>query len=409
MVIIRSAIFLAVIYACGAVIGWQLARQDSSQQGNFAQQLGVAELPSDPVASTEARGDQATPPSPAPENDFPRWEVTEGVEHHFGTMTISGEGAHQFKIRNVGQRPLTLKLLNTSCKCTLAQISNAEIPVGESTPVELKWTAEGRPGPFTQTAVIETNDPVRPLLRLTIKGRLAPSSLIDPTELLFTEISSGTPATAEFSLRHFILRELPQPNWKWQDASTAEYFQVEFRPLTPEELAENGVAALTGWRGIVTVRPGLPLGNFRQALLLNWPGGEIAETLIPVQGTITGAVSLVGGPNWNSDLQIYEFPEIVTREARSQGLYLLLKGDQRQVLQPRLIKAQPSFLRVEFGDPEFLTATEQTKVPVTVVVPADSPAGSHTGEGKSRAGRVMIETGIPNYPQVRIFAKFVKE
>ncbi|ADQ79710.1 protein of unknown function DUF1573 [Paludibacter propionicigenes WB4] len=75
-----------------------------------------------------------------------------------------------FKIRNVGNNPLLINTVNTSCGCTLAKYDKKPIPQGETTTVVLEYRPNSL-GYFSKTADVMCNVP-NGLVRLKISGEV---------------------------------------------------------------------------------------------------------------------------------------------------------------------------------------------------------------------------------------------
>ena len=112
--------------------------------------------------------------------------VVDQTVYDFGTLDMAAKGSHDFLFRNAGDAPLKLVSGGTSCRCTLSELGQEEIPPGGSTKVTLTWKPIDKTGPYQQTAKILTNDPARPRVTLTISGRITVAVQLSPPELVFS-------------------------------------------------------------------------------------------------------------------------------------------------------------------------------------------------------------------------------
>jgi len=371
--------------------------------GNQTAAANLANSGAKPGEKVEAGNGKVEP------EKFPRVEVLGSTTFEFGSLELDGKMKHVFRVRNAGDAPLILKLLETSCKCTLADVPSPRLGPGAETNVVLEWTGKGKIGPYTQAATIETNDPTRPILKFTVKGLLTGAYYLYPQELTFTAVKANEAVGGEFFFVALAEPNVAQPKVEWRDPTTAAYYHLEFTPLSAEELVKND-NALSGWKGKLTIRPDLPLGDFRQVLLLTLPLKDSPTSEVTIQGTVVGQASVVGGKGWYSERQMLNF-EIVKKGtgARSEGVYILLRGDQRETSQPKLVETYPPYLQLEFDKAEFLGELNQTKIPLTVVIPPTSLMESHLGDNQGRLGRLVIDTGIPNHPKLRILIRYAVE
>src|SRR3990172_12990063 len=140
-----------------------------------------------PGASVEAIPGTASNVPPPPAGSEPRAQVDEPM-HQFGAMQRGTTKAHEFVFRNVGHGPLTLRVGNTSCKCTVGAVADAPIAPGGTGNVKLEWSALVNPGPFRQTATILTNDPLQSRLELLVEGEVNEANGIFSPHLMFDQI-----------------------------------------------------------------------------------------------------------------------------------------------------------------------------------------------------------------------------
>lgn len=128
------------------------------------------------------------------DEDKPSFAVEPAVMiKDLGAMKISEERSADFVIRNIGQKPLTIFRLRTSCMCTFGQII-MEDDAGplvsmemHNSPLIKRWYAILQPGktaiarikyqpslmpvqgPVERSFLFETNDPLRKKVELIIK------------------------------------------------------------------------------------------------------------------------------------------------------------------------------------------------------------------------------------------------
>jgi hypothetical protein len=344
----------------------------------------------------------------AERSELPKLEIVDGHTFDFGTMEFATSKKHAFVVKNTGNAPLTLKMLGTSCKCTLAQLPNDRLDPGKETKIELEWKANERHGPYTQTATLETNDPRHPTVIFTVSGRVIGSHLLEPSDITFTRVTAGESASAEFRIYCYVQDQLPPPeNIQWTNAETREFYDVKFEPLRVQELAQRDDQAKSGYKGLITLKPSQQLGDFRQTLTFILPTAQRPLITLELRGTVEGRASILGDERWDPEHDLWSLGEWKRGTAKSEpGLTLVLVGDQREKLQPRVITKSPEWIGVEFGTPTYLSERNQTHLPITVQFPETAQSGSYTGLGGLKMGRVLLDTGIENHPKLRISLRF---
>jgi hypothetical protein len=340
---------------------------------------------------------------------LPKVVVVGGETYDFGYMEQDTKGSHDFVIRNDGDAPLTLIKRDTTCKCTFSSLDNDQLQPGASTKVQLEWTAVSNHGAFRHSAMIETNDPHRQHIRLTLEGKVGHSHKVFPDELVFTSISVGEETTAELFVHSFVSDEIKILSHEFLDKKTADRFDLRIEEMSAEQV-KNEERAKSGKIAKVVIKPGLPLGPFQQTirLTLDLPGKPIVNVLI--EGSVVGDISILGpAPSWNDELKRLNLGRINREEgAKSKGLYLLVKGDHRDQLKFEVRKVEPDFLKINFEKPEAVT-DKVVKVPFTIEVPPGSPAGDHTGGIHGRAGSIEVDTGHPTSSQLKFNIAFMVE
>jgi hypothetical protein len=387
---LRSVLLLVILAVAGFGGGWAWTRWEQGPR--------EAPLPHLTRVSTSTAGAA----------QLPKLQVLGGNTFDFGTMEFATTKKHAFVVKNIGTAPLTLKMLGTSCKCTLAELPNNQLQPGDETRVELEWKANDRLGPYSQTATLETNDPRHPSVIFTVDGRVIGSHLLEPSDVTFTRITSDEPARAEFRVYCYIVDQLTAPeSIQWTNPELRDFFDVKFEPLRREELAQRDDQPLSGYQGLISLKPGMQLGDFRQTLTFILPTPQRPLISLELRGTVEGRASILGDERWDTEHDIWSLGEWKRGTAkRESGLTLVLICDQREALQPRLVTRSPEWIGVEFGQPQFLAERNQTHLPLTIVIPETAPSGSYTGLGGQRMGRVLLDTGLENHPKLRISLRF---
>ena len=97
---------------------------------------------------------------------------------------------YRFPVRNVGNKPLTLEVLGTSCKCSTAKFSKTVLKTGETANLDvvyqLKSDLEGR---FNGRVMVKTNDPSQPHLMFFVQGAGYRTKLISTQQTIFGKMA----------------------------------------------------------------------------------------------------------------------------------------------------------------------------------------------------------------------------
>jgi hypothetical protein len=107
-----------------------------------------------------------------------KWEQTQ-IELHPGVGDKEAVG--HFKYKNVGNAPVTIKSLHTSCGCTAAQSQKDAIAPGATGEVTATFKIGDRIGTQMKGVTVETDDPVHPTTGLILKTVIPQLLEIQPT------------------------------------------------------------------------------------------------------------------------------------------------------------------------------------------------------------------------------------
>lgn len=381
---------LALGASLGVGISWARYGSDTSASA-IRLEVASGTLPVDSVPSDE------TAPKVA----------VDAEEFDFGAVENDSIVSHSFRFTNQGAAPLTLKAGGTTCqKCTIAEISKDTLQPGETVDVTVQYTAGTSTPKFRQSATILTNDPGRPRVELGVTGSITAILGVEPTQLVFSKLSVHDTRTLEVKLFNHLTDSLNVTNHEWSDKATEKFVELEIKPLDAEALGK--VKAKSGRLVSVTIKPGLPLGTFRQKLTLttDLPGNRAVE--IEVLATIASDISLVGG-GWDNEDGVVKVGPVVSKDGAKRTLLVLVRGPYRNDVQIKVGEVWPGFLKVNVGDKTSINDGAVVQFPLTVEIPPGSPSANHLGSKLGKLARITLETTHPEAKQVKVPVRFAIE
>lgn len=329
------------------------------------------------------------------------------VEHDFGAVQNDSVVTCEFRFSNQGTAPLTLEPGGTTCqKCTIAEISKSELPPGESVPITIRYMAGAATPQFRQTATILTNDPDRPRVELTISGSITSILTVEPAQLVFSKLSVHDQQTLDARLVNHLNGSLSITGYELSDPSTRQFIDVQFRPMDTAELAR--AEGKSGQIVSVTIRPGLPLGQYRQKLVLTTNVADQRTVELEVLATITSDISLVGG-GWDEDNGFVRIGPVKSRDGATRNVLVLVRGPGRKDVQMKVSEVRPDFLRATVGQPEPIGDGAVIKFPVTIEIPPGSPSANHLGSKVGKLAQIILETTHADAKQIKIPIRFATE
>ncbi len=381
------ALFLAVIVGLGVGAAATVAR------------LGLYPWSGDIVGG---RPDERLPP-PADPDALPR-VVVDQTEYDFGTMDYRDTGQHDFIFRNVGDGPLRLKVASSTCRCTIGALETEVVAPGGTAKVTLVWHADDEmTGPYRQSATILTNDPAQPQVQLSVSGLITAAVFASPAGVQLGTLSAEESHTAEVEL--VCTRKEPlEVTYKLADESLAEFFELHLAPLDPQRVSKHENAQ-NGLLLTVTLKPGLPLGPFVQTIQLqtNVPAAPSLE--IPIKGTISGDITIVGA-GWLDSENLLTIGAVQSNEGASRRLLLVTCGPYREKVKFNPVVSPSSPLRVTVGETVPVGEGKITQTPLIIEIPKGTPPVSHLGGAEGKYDEVVIHTNHPKSPQLRILVRY---
>jgi hypothetical protein len=387
----KTWFIIVVTAAIGIVVGTGLAKI----------RLGLVPWDGNPTSGGMTR---LVKPSATAKGLFPKAVIDE-TEYDFGDMDFNAEGARVFIVHNEGNSPLEISPGGTSCGCTVSDIENELVQPGKSTKITLNWKAKDSSGPFLQTAIILTNDPDQPSIMLTITGRIITALQVAPPEVWFGQATTDQEDAREVELLCLVEKPLEIVSYKLSDQAAAKHFQVVFEPLALDQLHNAG--AKSGRMLKVGLKPGLPLGEFNQTILIHTNLESIPTLEVPIWLTIVGNIEIAGpGEIWDSKTQVLKFGTVRGSEGAQQRLWLLVRGPDRKQIKIESEESVPDTLKVSLGEPEAINAGQVMRIPLIVEIPKGSPPANYPGPEQNKLGKITLKTTHPTMPQLSLYVSY---
>ena len=396
-----------LIVACfiGAVGG---TLQYFANYANSDERLANFRANASPVAAVAGEKDIVPETKSAPKGE-PRVEVVGGTSHDFGDMQQGGSKSHSFVFRNIGEGPLTLEVIGSSCRCTIGKLDDPTLEPGEETSVTLEWKATGVLNEFSQTATIRTSDPQHQTIVLSVRGNVARTVLVEPSDINFGEISVAEEHRRTCYVFGYAEEPLEVTGVTWGDQRTADKVKVNAMPTTvdklrfPEHEKANGAAQVD-----VVIPAGRPMGPFESRVLLRTNVKNVSDVELAVTGTVVGDLQIIAGPSYESQHSILNLGKVDRRTGTTARLHLSVRGALQDSLKLEVGEIVPAeSMNVTIGDPK--QQTNRTLFPIICTIPENAPAAMYPGTNPSNFGKFIIKTNHPNIPEVRVNVRLIVE
>ncbi len=303
-------------------------------------------------------------------------------------------------LTNKGDYPLVLRKGKTTCKCTLSDMVDTELAPGASQDVTLEWNAKTPQILFRQEATIYTNDPRRRTVTLTIEGLIIDSLVVNPMEIVFTNLTADEESTAKTRVFTSLSDDLQITGHTCENAQTADHFEVHAEPLPKEGLPPEMTA---GVEVSVTIKPGLPPGPVEQKIFLKTNIPDVPDPDIKIGGRIGSPIMIVGR-EWDQDRGTIRLGTVDGAKGTRRQLKLMIRGAHRQQIELQAPQVKPDLLAVTLGEKEELGNV--VAVPLTIEIPPGSPAANYLGYTPESTGEIVIPTNHLELGEVRLKVTF---
>ena len=381
------------------------ATDDTEASGGLADFVAISDGEAESTRSQRA---------PTFKDGKPRVYLPAGDEHDFGAMARNEERSHSFKVQNIGQGPLTLNVVDTTCKCTVGSLEKKEIASGETVDVTLTWEAKSYSREFRQSARVETNDQQIREIVFSVYGKVIMLAAPDTPS---TQVRIRKSEGESFSTKIYGYRDddLLVTSHEFLREDLASFFDIRYKPI-PEEQWEDP-AATSCVLCEVDVKPGLPLGQVTQGIKFHTNKSDIPPIAISVDLQVISDISIFG-KGFVSKSNLVHMGQVDADVGKEMDLQILVKGEYKDDVNFSLVKADPEgVLTAEFGEPEEVSrqidgveTVLARKVPLKIIVKKGAYGVSRMGNEQNDHGVLTIDTQHPEVKQFDVFVKFfVKE
>jgi hypothetical protein len=335
--------------------------------------------------------------------------VINGEAYDFGVTDQFTTGRHTFKVKNEGDQPLTIALLQTSCTCTSADMEEGKavkLEPDEIKDITLEWEVKEYSGSFNQSAILRCSDPNRRVIRLTVKGRIHSLLSLSPETIVFPDLSNKEAATEFLRVYSYEHDDLQCEQVQQLKPELEKYFDVEVSPLNNDEIADVEDCK-SGLFVQVTAKPGMPLGPFRQQVSLALNLESRASIDFEIEGNAVGNISVWTREKYSQRTQILNLGLIKRGTTKRAELQIFLKGkhkDTTVTLDQSSI--DPSdVLKATLGEP-IKIGDAARRFPLTIEVDAGNHTISRLARDGGNYGRIVLKTTHPDAPEIVIRVAF---
>jgi hypothetical protein len=203
--------------------------------------------------------------------------VVDQENFNFGRIYQGEKVEHTFRFQNTGDAPLNVEKVRTSCGCTAALLSTKIIEPGETGGVSATFDSARFRGEVIKTIYLYSDDPLKPVTQLYLRGSVKPEILQDPERVELGPLQPGVEKEVHVTLTNqgereitFLSIQVTAPDLRAEFSSDVllpgKSVQVLIK-ATPRE----GMARVSGY------------------VIVKTSSSHVPELRIPVYGTVTVA------------------------------------------------------------------------------------------------------------------------
>jgi hypothetical protein len=336
--------------------------------------------------------------------------VTNGTEYEFGRMETHTSRAHKFIFRNIGNKSSELRVLRSSCKCTIGSIADSVIGPNDETTIELTWTAENMLEEFAQTATIGTDDPLQPEIKLTVLGKVSGAIVVDPKTILFGDVSPAVAVTKTTTIYSNYKDALDIKSLDWTEEKTKEQLEIEYeqRKLEPGEAPDHPDAHYAVDVRVTTI-PGIPAGRINCMATFETNVSQDFAVRVYCDGRVSETIRFIH-VDYNDETRVLRIGNVDSAEGKTMSLLLGVDRATAETLDEPIelsvLSVVPSeAMNVTVGKP--IEQRNQLLFPVKLEIPQGAPAVSYAGTNSKNFGRIIFRSNIPVAPEIPLYLRLV--
>ena len=327
--------------------------------------------------------------------------VTGSTTHTFERMYQNQTGTHTFVLRNEGLSDLKIIPGKPSCKCTVSKVSRKTIPPGETAEVTLTWKTGKSKGKYRKRAPIKTNDPAQPSIQLKIEGTVTPDFAFKPPTLFASGLANDMEKTLEAKLYFYGDKQVELFDPTLGGAKLKDFLKVDYQPIANDQI--NEPYATSGFTVQVKFLPGLPIGNFHEAVIFRTEPSLPQPVRLNVNGTVRKPVNLFG-PKLNRKTQTLDLGKVSGGSGTPVRLLMQVAGRYRDQVDVKLTSSDPPGISLEIGPDLMLAKGTLRQFPLIFSLPQDARPGVY-GIGSHPPGKIVLTTGHPDFPEIELPVK----
>jgi hypothetical protein len=340
-------------------------------------------------------------------------ELVDGDTFEFGIMAKDELRSHVFRIRNAGDAPLELSFESMTCQCTSIVLDGRTMPrqerwvttVGsrQTREITLTWQPAKYDLEFSQTATFLTNDPSRPELQLTVKGRVQQIWRYDPLAIDFGSVPRDKAQQRSVDVYGYRDADFAVSKVELLDEGQQQFFALQIEPM-PDEKIKSEPGALGGSVVTVSLKPGLPFGKALGHIRIHTNKPDLEPLVLRVEANVVSDIQIVSSI-FRSEEGLLLLGALPGDGPSEFKFWFLIKGPYAATTEISLASTDPAeVLSVRLDEPQ--RTGQLSKIQATLTITPTDNFVNRTGSKQAEFGKLVFKTTHPDVEEMVIPVSF---
>ena len=210
--------------------------------------------------------------------DAPDIEI-DAPTHDFGTLPQMESTEHTFTIKNVGNLPLEILEVTTSCTCEKVELQEKIIPPNGETKLEVRYRGSTNSGKTRVAVYLKTNDPDEPEVVVSLFGVINGIAGVYPGHFNLGDIGQGESIRQSFVIYPRTYgHKLTVKSVK----SSSPLIKTKLQRVKGKDILARVSFEI----------PRLPMGPFRETITVTTDAEKYSEIHVGIEGVVVGELLL---------------------------------------------------------------------------------------------------------------------
>jgi len=219
-------------------------------------------------------------PGPATAQEWAN-KMFDHLEYDFGPLARGAKSEHRFTIKNNFKEDIRISSVQSSCGCTIPQVSKEILSSGEEAELVTEFDTVKFKGPHSATITVTFAAPFSAEVRLQVRGYVRQDVVFQPGRIEFGQVPAAAGAMQSVAITY-----AGRDGWKIKDVrSGSENYEVE---LQETERTDSGVE----YDMLVRLKKDVPTGYLKDQLTLVTNDAERQYIPLVVEGKVVPAVDV---------------------------------------------------------------------------------------------------------------------